>query len=99
MSASIALQILPNVSDDAEVCRIVDAAIEPLMASGLNCHVGPFETTVEGADIDSLLDLVRQSIHAAAGAGAPKVSVYLKAVWKPEGDILTIDQKIGKYHK
>lgn len=97
MSASIALQILPNVPEDAEVCRIVDAAIEPLAASGHPYHVGPFETTVEGGDIDELLELVKKSIHAAAAAGAPKVSVYLKAVWKPEGEILTIEQKIGKY--
>ena len=97
MSASIALQILPNVPDDAQVCRIVDAAIETIQASGLRYHVGPFETTVEGSSIDELMDLAKQCIHTAAGAGAPKVSVYLKAVWRPEGDILTIDQKIGKY--
>lgn len=97
MSASIAIQILPAVDSDAEVCRIVDEVIAYIQSTGLKHHVGPFETTIEADSIDVLMDIARESLHIAALAGAPKVSAYIKAVHRPEGDILTIDQKISKY--
>ncbi len=43
------------------------------------------------------MDIVKQCQYVAVQAGAPKVSAYVKIVYRPEGDILTIDQKIGKY--
>lgn len=97
MSASIAIQILPAVGSDAEVCRIVDEVIAYIKSTGLTHHVGPFETTIEGESIDQLMDIAKECLRAATRAGAPKVSAYIKAVHRPEGDILTIDQKIGKY--
>ena len=97
MSASIAIQILPNVGSDAEVCRIVDEVIACIQRTGLHYHVGPFETTIEGESMDELMDIARECMHVALRAGAPKVSAYIKAVCRPEGEILTIDQKIGKY--
>ena len=68
MSASIAIQVLPDVPNQQELCRIVDEVIAYIASTGLRYEVGPFETTV-----------------------------YVKVVYRPEGDILTIDQKIGKY--
>lgn len=97
MSASIAIQILPAVETDQEVCRIVDEVISYIQSTGLTYHVGPFETTIEGDSIDTLMDIAKESLHIAARAGAPKVSAYIKAVYRPKGEILTIDQKIGKY--
>ena len=97
MSASIAIQVLPDVPNQQELCRIVDEVIAYIASTGLRYEVGPFETTVEGEDYDQLMDLVRQCQHVAIRAGAPKVSAYVKVVYRPEGDILTIDQKIGKY--
>ena len=97
MSASIAIQILPKVDTDTEVCRIVDDVIAYIQNTGLRYHVGPFETTIEGESIDELMDIARECMHVAVRAGAPKVSAYIKAVYRPEGEILTIDQKIGKY--
>ena len=97
MSASIAIQILPNADTDAEVCRIVDDVIAYIRSTGLHYHVGPFETTIEADSIDTLMDIARECIHVAARSGAPKVSAYIKAVHRPDGEILTIDQKIGKY--
>lgn len=97
MSASIAIQILPKVDTDAEVCRIVDDVIAYIRSTGLSYHVGPFETTIEGDSIDMLMDIAGECLHAAVRSGAPKVSAYIKAVYRPEGEILTIDQKIGKY--
>ena len=97
MSASIAIQILPKVDTDAQVCRIVDEVIAYIKSTGLHCHVGPFETTIEGDNYDQLMDIVKECQHVAVRAGAPKVAAYVKIVYQPEGDILTIDKKITKH--
>ena len=99
MSASIAIQVLPQADSDAEVCRIVDEVIAYIQSTGLHCQVGPFETTIEGESYDQLMDIVKECQHVAIRAGAPKVSAYVKVVYRPDGEILTIDQKIGKYQQ
>ena len=97
MSASIAIQISPQGGSDAEVCRIVDDVIAYIQGTGLHYHVGPFEITIEGGSFDELVDIAKACVKTAVRCGAPKVSAYIKAVYRPEGGILTIDQKIGKY--
>ena len=52
MKASIAIQVLPEAANDDELIRIVDEVIAFIKSSGLHCHVGPFETTIEGDDYD-----------------------------------------------
>ena len=59
--------------------------------------MGPFETTIEGDDYDQLMDIVKECQHVAIRAGAPKVSAYVKVVYRPEGEILSIDKKITKH--
>ena len=56
-----------------------------------------YETTVEGEDYDQLMDIARECQHIAIRAGAEKVSAYIKVVYRPEGEILTIDRKITKH--
>jgi len=97
VSASIAIQVLPEAPNNKELCRIVDEVIAYIAGTGLRYEAGPFETTVEGESYDQLMDIVKECQHVAVRAGAPKVSAYVKVVYRPEGDILTIDQKIGKY--
>ncbi|MDY3013938.1 MAG: thiamine-binding protein [Evtepia sp.] len=97
MSASIAIQVLPQAENDQELCRIVDEVIDYIRQTSLRYEVGPFETTIEGDSYDQLMDIAKECQHVAIRAGAPKVSAYIKVVYRPEGDILTIDQKIGKY--
>ena len=97
MSASIAIQVLPEAPNDAELCRIVDEVIAYIQSTGLRCEVGPFETTIEGESYDNLMEIAAECQRVAVRAGAPKVSAYIKVVYRPEGEILTIDQKIGKY--
>lgn len=97
MSASIAIQILPKVETDEEVCRIVDEVITYIQSTGLTHQVAAFETTIEGEDYDQLMDIAKACMKVAVRAGAPKVSAYIKAVWKPDGEILTIQQKTEKY--
>ena len=97
MSVSIAIQVLPEAPNDAELCRIVDEVIAYIQSTGLRCEVGPFETTIEGESYDNLMEIAAECQRVAVRAGAPKVSAYIKVVYRPEGEILTIDQKIGKY--
>lgn len=97
MSASIAIQVLPKVETDAEVVRIVDDVIAYIQSTGLNYQVGAFETTIEGESYEELMDIAKECLKVAVRSGAPKVSAYIKAVYRPEGDILTIEQKTSKY--
>ena len=41
MNASVAIQVLPTVTDEAEVIRIVDEVIDYIKSTGLNYYVGP----------------------------------------------------------
>lgn len=97
MSASIAIQILPKVETDAEVVRIVDDVIAYIQSTGLTYQVGAFETTIEGESYEELMDIAKECLKVAVRSGAPKVSAYIKAVYRPDGEILTIEQKTGKY--
>ena len=97
MSASIAIQVLPKVETDREVVRIVDNVIAYIQSTGLTYQVGAFETTIEGESYDELMDIAKECLKVAVRSGAPKVSAYIKAVYRPEGDILTIEQKTSKY--
>ena len=97
MKASVAIQTLPEAENETELVRIVDEVIAYIKSTGLHYYVGPFETTIEGEDYDQLMDIVKECQHVAVRAGAPKVSAYVKIVYRPEGEILTIDRKISKY--
>ena len=98
MEASVAIQTLPAAADDEELIRIVDEVIAYIAASGYNYYVGPFETTIEGP-YDELMDIVKECQHIAIRAGAPSVAAYIKVSYKPEGEVLSIERKIGKYNK
>ena len=99
MKASVAIQVLPAMENDDELVRVVDEVIDYIRAQGLNYYVGPFETTIEGESYDQLMDIVKECQHVAIRAGAPKVSAYVKVVYEPEGEILTIDKKVTKHHQ
>ena len=97
MNASVAIQVLPDVRGDKEVVRIVDEVIAYIKSTGLNSYVGPFETTIEG-DYDQLMDIVKECQHIAIKAGCESVSAYVKIAYRPEGDVLSIDEKVSKHH-
>lgn len=99
MKASVAIQVLPAAENSDEAIRIVDEVIAYIKSTGLNCYVGPFETAIEGEDYDQLMDIVKECQHIAIRAGAPRVSAYIKVVYEPEGEILTIEKKVTKHHQ
>ena len=43
------------------------------------------------------MDIVKECQHVAIKAGAKQVSAYVKVVYNPNGEILTIDKKITKH--
>lgn len=99
MQASVAIQVLPESKNTEDLIRIVDEVIAYIKSTGLNYYVGPFETTIEGDSYDQLMDIVKECQHVAVRAGAPSVSAYIKVVYEPEGEVLTIDQKVTKHHQ
>lgn len=98
MNASIAIQCLPKADSEAELIAIVDQVIDYIRSTEYQYHVGPFETTMEG-DYQGLMEVVKQCQLIAIRAGAPSVAAYVKIVYNPEGDVLTIDQKISKHQQ
>lgn len=94
-TTSIAIQVLPDVSDIKVVCQIVDEVIAYIKSTGCHYEVGPFETVVEG-EFDTLMQIVKRCQEIPIEAGAPSTKAYVKIFHSPKG-ILTIDEKIGKY--
>jgi uncharacterized protein YqgV (UPF0045/DUF77 family) len=99
MKASVAIQVLPDVDSEEELIRIVDEVIAYIKSTGLNCYVGPFETAIEGESYDQLMEIVANCQKVAINAGCDSVSAYVKVVYNPEGEVLTIDKKVTKHHQ
>ena len=98
MTSSIAIQVLPKVDSEEELIRIVDEVIAYIASTGLNYYVGPFETTIEGESYDELMTIAANCQKIAINAGCESVSAYIKVVYTPEGEVLTIDKKVSKHH-
>ena len=84
MNCSVAIQFLPmDATTDDETCSAVDQVIAYIDSTGLDYFVGPFETAIEG-DYDA--------------AGCRHMMTYAKIDYRPDGDVMSTDHKIGKYH-
>ena len=99
MPSSIAIQVLPKMTSEDELIRIVDEVIAYIASTGLNYYVGPFETTIEGESYDQLMEIAANCQKVANNAGCSSVSAYIKVVYTPEGEVLTIDKKVSKHHQ
>ena len=91
---NVAVQVLPLVED---IYPIVDKAIEAIQSSGVKYVVGPLETTLEGDDLDQLLEVAKSAHRACFKAGASKVVTIIKIADALEGT--TIEEKVSKYRK
>ncbi|RRD40529.1 thiamine-binding protein [Leptotrichia sp. OH3620_COT-345] len=96
MNASIAIQVTPSVYERDEAIRIIDEVIAFIKSKNLKTLVGPFETTVEGR-YEELMEIVKQCQIIAVKAGAPGVMSHIKVIYRPKGDVLTIEEKISKH--
>lgn len=95
--ASMAIQILPRLSEKDDNIRVIDKVIENIISKGLNTVVGPFETVVEGS-LNEILDILKESILIAEKEGAKNILTYIKISYSPLG-VMSIDEKISKYNK
>lgn len=94
--ASLAIQILPSVADEAEIVRIVDEVIAYISGTGLNYVVGPFETTLEG-DFETLCEVAKGCQLICIKAGAPGLAAYMKMFYNPSAGVLSIGEKVDKH--
>lgn len=96
MNSALAIQILPHMDDEKEMLHVVDKVIQYIQSTGLNYHVGPFETTIEG-DFDQLIEVIKQCHLLAEEAGAKSMHSAMKLFYSPKKHLLTTDEKISKY--
>lgn len=96
-TTSIAVQVLPDITDMDKVCAIVDKVIAYIDSTGCHYEVGPFETTVEG-DFDQMMAIIRRCQEIPIEEGAPSTKTYIKVFHNPSG-LLTINEKIDKYRE
>ncbi|MBR5584557.1 MAG: thiamine-binding protein [Anaerotignum sp.] len=94
-TTSIAIQILPDVSDIKKLCAVVDEVIAFIQSTGCRYEVGPFETVVEG-EFDTLMSIIKRCTEIPIEQGAPAVKAFVKINHNPSG-VLTISEKIDKY--
>ena len=98
MNCSIAIQYLPmDATSDEETCAAVDAVIDYIASTGVSYFVGPFETAIEG-DYDTSMEVLKNCQLVGAKAGCGHVMTYAKINYRPEGDVMTTERKVGKYH-
>ena len=72
---NLSVQVLPLREDAVSV---VDRAIKVIQESGLRYEVGPLETTLEGEDLDELLDVAKRAHQACFDAGSEQVVTFIK---------------------
>ena len=98
MKGSFAIQILPERVEDKEVIRIVDKVIDYIKSTGLNYYVGPFETTIEGDDINELFEIMKNSFLIASKENPNGISSYIKIYFRENREVLSIEEKVSKHH-
>ena len=91
---NVGVQVLPMVED---LYAVVDKAIEAIQASGVKYEVGPLETTLEGDNLDKLLEVAKAAHRACFAAGASRVVTIIKIADAVEG--MTMCGKVGKYRR
>jgi len=91
---NVSVQVLPLVEN---VYAVVDKAIEVIQKSGVRYEVGPLETTMEGDDLDKLVDVAKAAHRACFAAGASKVVTIIKIADALGGT--TIEEKVAKHRK
>ena len=98
MECSIAIQILPmDKNNDEELCGIVDEVIHYIESSGVDYFVGPLDTAIQGS-YNTCMEILKNCQIIAAQAGCSKMMCYAKIDYRPEGSIMSTEDKIGKYH-
>ena len=86
-----------DAQTDEATCAAVDAVIAYIDSTGIDYFVGPFETAIEG-DYDQCMEILKNCQLVGAEAGCKHVMTYAKINYRPDGDVMTTEHKVGKYH-
>ena len=91
---NVSIQVLP-LTDDA--LTVVDRAIRVIEKSGVHYEVGPLETTLEGDDLDELLDVAKAAHRACFETGTEDVVTFIKIADSVHGT--SIEGKTSAYRR
>lgn len=94
-NCSLAIQILPQQTDQVTIIKTVDRVIAYLKANADQIEVGAFETTIQGS-FDELMVLLKGAIEIA-GSEHPKIFTNVKINYNAEGQVLSINEKVTKH--
>lgn len=97
-TVSLAFQIMPKVDPHNKAIELIDKAIEIVKKSGVSYEVGPMETTMEGENLDELIDIVKNAKDACLNNGAQSVFINMKVLCNPSG-IMTMHEKTAKHRQ
>ena len=86
-----------DATTDEATCTAVDAVIAYIGSTGVDYFVGPFETAIE-ADYETCMEILKNCQLVGAKAGCKHMMTYAKINYRPEGDVMSTEHKIGKYH-
>jgi uncharacterized protein (TIGR00106 family) len=89
---NVSVQVLPLTKD---AIPVVDKAIRVIQESGVRYEVGPLETTLEGDDLDELLEVAKAAHRACFDGDVETVVTVIKIADSVKGT--TIDGKTAKY--
>ena len=96
-NCSVAVQILPMDSNEANTLKVVDQVIEFIQSKTDQYEVSSFETTIEG-EYDEVMAILSEVIKIA-GQAHPDIFANVKVRYKTEGQVLSTDEKTAKYKK
>ena len=89
---NVSIQVLPLTND---AIPIVDKAIKVIQNSGVDYQVGPLETTLEGENLDELIEVAKSAHRACFQGGAENVVTLIKIADSLDGT--TIEGKTAPY--
>ncbi len=95
-NTAMAIQVLPSIPEKDKLVYVVDKIIENIQKKGLNYEVSAFETTIDG-DLDTLMEILKESLEICIAEGAPSVMSYIKINHSPDAGVMTIEEKTSKY--
>ncbi len=87
-------QVLPN-GKDMDTDGVIPKIIEVVKESGLNYHVGPMETVIEG-QIDDVFGLIKRAQQVGIDEGATEVLTNIKIHYNKYG--VSIEEKLTHIH-
>ncbi len=93
---NLGLQIVPR-SKEIDSYSLVDIAIEVIKKSGIPYEVTPFETVMEGPQVQ-LMKIASEAQEAVMNAGAEEVLVYIRIHASSKRSIF-MNEKVWKHKR